>query len=211
MRAVLNKVSRREQRTTAVGTRPGASWRVGALVLALSLSASVWTQPEDPGRFEVRTGTTELINGVYYVDALIYLRLPTEVENALRSKFPLTIRIEVQFLNRLRFWFDPVEREVVQRYQLSYFPVSDRYVVYNVNVEETRSFGTLADALQYVGEVDDLPVVDASLLDEDRRYDVRIRAELDKKELSGPLRVRAWFRRDWSISSDWLQWRLDDE
>lgn len=185
--------------------------RVGALALALAFSASVPAQPEDPGKFEVRTGTTELVNGVYYVDALIYLRLPTEITEALRSKFPLTIRIEVQFLNRLWFWWDPVEREVVQRYQLSYLPVTDRYVVQNLNVEGLQSFVTLADALQYIGEVDDLPVVDASVLDEDRRYDVRIRAELDKKELPGPLRVRAWWRRDWSIGSDWLQWRLDDE
>lgn len=181
------------------------------LGLGLALAAVVGAQPEDPGSFEVRTGSTELENGVYYVDALIYLRLSSEVTNALHAKFPLTIRIEIQFLNRLRLWFDPVEREVVQRYQLSYYQVTDRYTVYNFNTDSMRSFETLQAALQYIGEVDHLPAIDASVLDEDRRYDVRIRAVLDKSELPGPLFVATWFRRDWSIESDWLQWRLDDE
>jgi hypothetical protein len=58
---------------------------------------------------------------------------------------------------------------------------------------------------------DNLPVVDAALLDEDRRYDIRVRAVLDTDELPGPLRLLAFWRRDWSIESDWLQWRLDDD
>jgi hypothetical protein len=43
------------------------------------------------------------------------------------------------------------------------------------------------------------------------RYDIRIRAALDHDDLAGPFRLLAFWRNDWSISSEWLTWRLDAE
>lgn len=168
-------------------------------------------QIEDPGDFRVVTATHELIDGVYNIDAQLYLRLSTDATRALRA-VPLTIRIEIEFLNRLWFWWDNAEFEKIQEYQLEYRSVSDRYVVRDMQVPNKQTpFAELADALEYVGRVENLPVVDASLLDDDRRYDVRIRAVLDKNDLPGPLRLFAFMRKDWSIGSEWFEWRLDDE
>lgn len=180
------------------------------LVIAIA-SPKLSAQERDPGAFEVRTGSHELVDGVYYVNGLISLRLPSEAANALHSRLPLTIRVEVEFLNRLRFWWDTSEHMVNRRSQLAYYPLTERYVVHNINTGDRDSFVTLTDALEFIGRVDKLPVVDAALLDEDRRYDVRIRAVLDTDELPGPLALLAFWRRDWSIESDWLQWRLDDD
>jgi hypothetical protein len=123
----------------------------------------------------------------------------------------LTIRVEVEFLNRLRFWWDTADASVSRRSQLNYYPLTDRYVVHHINTGDRESFETLTGALEYLGRVDMLPIVDAAVLDKDRRYDVRIRAVLDTDELPGPLRLLAFWRRDWSIESEWLQWRLDDD
>jgi len=191
--------------------RPALLLRAAICLLTAVGSVSVWAQSEDSGDFEVRTGTHELIDGVYYANALINMRLPSDAINALHSRLPLTIRVEVEFLNRLWFWWDAAEFEVSQRSQLIYYPLTERYIVNNVNTGERESFVTLTDALAYLGRVDRLPVVDAAALDDDRRYDIRIRAVLDTVELPGPLRLLAFWRRDWSIESDWLQWRLDDE
>ena len=177
----------------------------------LAVWQSAWAQVDDSGAFEVRTASHELIDGVYYVDALISLRLPSEATNALHSRLPLTIRIEVEFLNRLWFWWDAAEHTVSRRSQLAYYPLTERYVVHNINTGDRVSFESLTDALEFLGRVDKLPVVDAALLDDDRRYDVRIRAVLDTDDLPGPLRLLAFWRKDWSIESDWLQWRLDDD
>jgi len=180
-------------------------------LLAGIVSAPLRAQPEDSGQFEVRTGTHELIDGVYYVNAQIYLRLPTKARIALDSGLPLTIRIEVEFLNRLRLWWDPVDHEVSKRLQLRYHSLTNRYIVYDISTDDREDFVTLAGALEYIGRVDHLPIVDAAVLDDDRRYEVRVRAVLDKDQLPGALRLVAFWRRDWSIASDWLQWRLDDE
>lgn len=184
---------------------------LAAAFLWLAISSAASAQVDDPGAFEVRTATHELIDGVYYVNALISLRLPSEANNALHSRLPLTIRVEIEFLNRLWFWWDAAEHTVSRRSQLAYYPLTERYVVHNINTGDRVSFESLTDALEFLGRVDQLPVVDAALLDEDRRYDVRVRAVLDTDELPGPLRLLAFWRTDWSIESDWLQWRLDDE
>lgn len=185
--------------------------RVAVFLLAAIGSAGLSAQSEDPGDFEVRSGSHDLIDGAYYVNAQISLRLPSDATDALHSRLPLTIRVEVEFLNRLRLWWDTVEHQVSQRSQLIYYPLTDRYVVNNINTGERSSFVSLTDALEYLGRVDGLPIVDAAVLDEDRRYDVRIRAVLDTIELPGPLSLLAFWRRDWTIESDWLQWRLDDD
>jgi hypothetical protein len=183
---------------------------IAAAILSLAAGPAARAQLDDPGAFEVRTASHELIDGVYYVNALISLRLPSEATNALHSRLPLTIRVEVEFLNRLWFWWDAAEHSVSRRSQLAYYPLTERYVVHNINTGDRASFESLTDALDFLGRVDRLPVVDAALLD-DRRYDIRVRAVLDTDDLPGPLRLLAFWRNDWSIESDWLQWRLDDD
>jgi hypothetical protein len=186
------------------------------LILSLLLAGGLAAQDEDPGHFEVRSGSHELIDGVYYVDALIYLRLPSEAAEALRAPLPLTIRVEIEFRNRLRFWWDPASHVAVRRSLLTYSRVTDRYVVTHiqtrdgVETREREDFVTLAGALEFIGRVDRFPVVAAAQLDDDRRYDIRVRAALDKDDLPGVIRFVAFWRRSWSIASDWLLWRLDE-
>ena len=184
--------------------------RLLILALALLRAPALLAQPEDSGNFRVVTASHELIGDVYHIDAQIYLRLPSEAMSVLRS-VPLTIRIEVEFLNRLRFWFDNTEHATVLEYELEYRSVSDRYVVRDMQTGKQTPFARLPNALELIGEVDSVPVVDAALLDEDRRYDVRIRAALDRSNLLGPWSLIAFFRRDLAISSEWFEWRLDDE
>jgi hypothetical protein len=182
-----------------------------ALIAAALLAGTAAAQPEYGGHFEVRSGADERRSGVWYVDAIIDLRLSSQATEALHAGLPLTIIIEAEILHRLRLWWDSIEAAVSRRTQLTYHAVTDRYLVRNINTGERDSFTTLAGALAFMGRVDDLPVVDAALLNESRRYAVRVRAVLDTDELPGPLRLIAFWRNDWSIDSEWLQWNLDVE
>jgi len=38
-----------------------------------------------------------------------------------------------------------------------------------------------------------------------------VRAVLDTERLPGPLRLLAFWRRDWSLGSEWYRWPLADE
>jgi hypothetical protein len=166
---------------------------------------------EDPGRFEVREAHVDLSSGVYFLNASIEYRLSSDTRAALQSGVPLTIRLEVELLNNRRFWFDNEDAALRQLYQLEYHALSERYIVQSLNSGDQASFSSLFAALNYLGRVEHLPLIDAALIDPDRDYDIRLRAVLDVEQFPGPLRLLAFWRRDWSLGSDWYRWRLQDD
>ena len=182
---------------------------VAAVALVLCLLPIAWAQ--DSGSFEIEAGELELVDDVFFLDAKASLELSSQARDALDSGLTLSIRYELEFLNRLRLWWDTEEATLRQRYQLEYHALTERYRVTNVNTGDQVMFADLGGALDFVGRIEDLPAIDAAVLDADRRYDVRLRVLLDTERLPGPLRLIAFWRRDWSIGSDWMTWRLDEE
>jgi hypothetical protein len=166
---------------------------------------------DDPGYFEVRSAMAELRGDVYFLNAVISYRLSTEARDALHSGVPLGIRLDVEIIHPRRWWFDNENATLRQSYQLEYHALSERYIVLNVNSGEQASFGTLSAALEHLGRVDRLPLIDTAVLDDGRGYYVRLRAVLDEEQFPGPLRLLAFWRRDWSIASEWYRWPLRSE
>jgi hypothetical protein len=193
----------------------------GGFALAIGAAASASAQDllpsqpvqiaDDPGHFEVRTGSVELRDGVYFLDAAIDYSLSSEARDALQSGVPLTIRLEVEIAHGRRFWFDNELANLQQRYQLEYHALSERYIVQNVNSGDQESFASLFAALNYLGRIERLPLIDAALVDDSREYDVRLRAVLDVEQFPGPLRLLAFWRRDWSLASEWYRWPLQSD
>ena len=196
----------------------------GALRSLLLTSAWVWVavasaQPfvapqesgDEPGHFEVLSARAQLSGGVYFLDASIAYELSAEARKALDSGVPLTFRLDVELIHPRRWWFDNEDANLRQRYQLEYHLLSERYIVINVNSGDQASFASLSAALSYLGRIEHLPLIDAAVLDEGRDYDLRLRAVLDVEQLPGPLRLLAFWRRDWSLSSGWYRWQLASE
>ena len=163
---------------------------------------------QDPGYFEVREARTQLKDGVYFLDALIEYRLSSDARTALESGLPLTIRVEVELLRNRRLWFDAEDAALHQRYQLEYHALSERYTIQNLNSGDQTSFSTLNAALDWLGHVNRFPLIDAALIEPGHEYYLRMRAVLDAEKLPGPLRLIAFWRRDWSLGSDWYRWQL---
>ena len=178
------------------------------LAVALAIMHAARAQDDEEGSFEVRTASSELIDGVYFVNALIDLRLSSEASEALAAGVPLIVQIEVDLIRVRRFWVDDEEVDVDQRFVLEYHALTERYLVRNVNRGDQASFATVMAALNYLGRIERLPFIDAPLLESGRSYDARIRARLDMDEFSGPLRLLTFWRREFSLSSDWFRWRL---
>ena len=193
---------------------------VVAATLALPLHAQPLVRPappivvdeqSDPGFFEVRSAMAELRGGVYFVNAVISYRLSTDARDALHSGVPLGIRLDMEIIHPRRWWFDNENAVLRQAYQLEYHALSERYIVLNVNSGEQASFGSLFAALEFLGRVERLPLIDTAVLDDGRGYYVRLRAVLDEEQFPGPLRLLAFWRRDWSIASEWYRWPLRSE
>ena len=182
---------------------------IGAAIVLLSGVALAQNAVERAGYFEVRSASTELVGGVHMLDARLQLVLSSEALNALNSGVPLTIELQMQVIRSRRFYLDALDAELAFRFELEYRPISQRYIVRNLNTGNQDSFATLYSALNNLGRVQRLPVIDESLLIPDRNYRVRLRALLATEQYSAPLRLLFFWRDEWQLKSEWYEWKLE--
>ncbi len=185
--------------------------RVCWLALALGPGAGLVAQDaiEREGYFEVRSASTELLDGVHVLDARLQLVLSSEALAALNSGVPLTIELQIQLIRERRLYLDSLDAELEVRYVLEYRPLSQRYIVRNVNSGDQDSFATLYSALNNLGRIQRLPVIDDALLVPDRPYRVRLRAMLQTQQYPAPLRMLFFWRSQWQLQSEWFEWSLE--
>lgn len=181
-----------------------------SLVLFMAGSGIAQDEPEREGYFEVRSAATQLVNGVHLLDARLQLVLSSEALQALGSGVPLTIELQLEVVRARRMYFDSLDAELAIRYELEYRPLSQRYIVRNLNSGDQDSFATLYSALNNLGRVQGLPVIDHSLLEPDKTYRVRLRAMLNTQQYSAPLRLLFFWRNQWQLQSEWIEWPLED-
>ena len=189
------------------GMLRGATIAVGTVLLA---GVALAQDPvERAGYFEVRSASTELVGGVHMLDARLQLVLSSEALKALNSGVPLTIELQMQVIRSRRYYLDALDAELAFRFELEYRPISQRYIVRNLNTGNQDSFATLYSALNSLGRVQRLPVIDETLLAPGREYRVRLRALLATEQYSAPLRLLFFWRDEWQLKSEWYEWKLE--
>jgi len=182
---------------------------VGAVCI-LIVSLAPLTVAHSKGQpFVIRSAESRLYQGVWYVSALIDFRLSDEALAALDSGVVLTFELQFELDRIRRYWMDKSIATLEQSFELSYQPLSERYVVRNLNSGKQGSFATLFSALNSMGRIDDLPLIDASLLDAGEQYEIAMRAVLDQNTLPGPLRLLAFWSSGFRLESDWYVWILN--
>jgi hypothetical protein len=184
------------------------------LVLALLVVLAIGTglaqdDIEREGYFEVRSATTEVREGVHTLDARLQLVLSSEALAALESGVTLTIELQMQAIRVRRWLVDDAVAELAVRYELEYRPLSQRYIVKNLNSGEQDSFATLYSALNSLGRIQGLPVIDDALFDPDRQYRIRLRAMLNTQQYPATLRLLFFWRGQWQLQSEWFEWSLE--
>ncbi|MDX1516796.1 MAG: DUF4390 domain-containing protein [Woeseiaceae bacterium] len=181
-----------------------------ALVALMAVTVSRAQDPiEREGYFEVRSASTRQVGGVYLLDARLQLVLSSEALQALNSGVPLTIELQMQLIRVRRFYMDALDAELEVRFELEYRPLSQRYLVRNLNSGNQDSFATLYSALNSLGRVSNLPVIDDALLADDKPYRIRLRAMLQTEQYSAPLRLLFFWRSQWQLQSEWYEWMLE--
>ena len=189
------------------GTIRGAL--IAACVSLLGSAALAQDPVERAGYFEVRSASTELSGGVHMLDARLQLVLSSEALNALNSGVPLTIELQMQVIRSRRFYLDAVDAELAFRFELEYRPISQRYIVRNLNSGDQDSFSTLYAALNNLGRIQQLPVIDDAVLDADSRYRLRLKARLSTRQYPAALRLLFFWRSQWQLESEWYEWTLE--
>ena len=183
-----------------------------ALLLALLVSGSALAQDEEQDRegyFEIRSAESELTDGVHVLDARMQLVLSSDALRALSSGFTLTIELQAELIRVRRWYIDNLEAELATRYELEYHPLTQRYLVRNLNSGDKDSFATLYSALNNLGRVQGLPLIDDAVLEADSTYRIRVRALLQTRQYSAPLRMLFFWRGQWQLESEWSEWILE--
>jgi len=198
-RAPVNKPSKR------------AVFFTGFVVLVALLMQPGLAQDEleRAGYFEVRSATTRQAGGVHTLDARLQLVLSSEALDALSSGVPLVIELQLELIRARRFWWDDAEADLAVRHELEYRPLSQRYIVRNINSGDQDSFATLYSALNNLGRIQGLPVIDDALLQPGEDYRVRLRAMLQTQQYPAPLRLLLFWRDEWQLKSEWFEWLLE--
>ena len=199
--------------TRAGNAAPRGRRVLRALAVAATLLAVVQVAAQDEvdrqGYFDVRSASTSVRDGVIWLDARLQLVLSDDALAALDNGVPLTIDLSLEVVRERRFLPDPADAALTLRYQLEYRPLSERYIVSNLNSGDQDSFATLYSALNNLGRIQDLPVLDLSILDPDADYRMRLQAVLSTQQYPAPLRLLFFWRDDWQLKSEWFEWSLE--
>ena len=187
------------------------SRRLSFAILVVLMLGTVLAQEnvDREGYFEVRSASTQSVNGVHTLDARLQLVLSSEALAALESGVTLTIEVQLQLIRSRRMLIDSVDAELVTRYELEYRPLSQRYMLKNLNSGDQDSFATLYSALNSLGRIQGLPVIDDELLIPDRSYRLRLRAMLNTQQYPASLRLLFFWRGQWQLQSEWFEWLLE--
>ena len=184
----------------------------GVLVAFAVLASGLGTAQESierEGYFEVRSAETSIVGGVHVLDARLQLVLSSDALAALESGVTLTVELQLHVIRSRRFLVDSVDAELAVRYELEYRPLIQRYTVKNLNSGHQDSFATLYSALNSLGRIQGLPVIDEALLVPDKDYRVRVRAMLNTQQYPASLRLLFFWRGKWQLQSEWYEWSLE--
>lgn len=182
---------------------------LAAAWLAAATPGLAQERPVREGHFDVRSASTTLDAGVIELDARLQLVLSDEALTALEAGVPLTIELKLEVVRERRFLPDSLEAELSLRYELEYRPLSQRYIVRNLNSGNQDSFATLYSALNNLGRIQELPVIDESILEQRADYRMRLQALLSTRQYPAPLRILFFWRDQWQLKSDWYEWSLE--
>jgi Domain of unknown function (DUF4390) len=157
-------------------------------------------------QMEIRSAYVEASESVYLLNATIAFELPDGARRAIREGVPLTLDLEIAVQRGRRLWLDETVATLEQHYELVFHALSERYLVRNLNSGEQSSFATLDSALDFLRVISNLPILDGALLENDRRYEIGLRASLDVRTMPDTLRFVLFWTDDWRQRSEWYTW-----
>ena len=177
-------------------------------VCALLISGELPARDKS-GALVVTDAEVELGEAAWQLNAWVDISLSQGARKALKNGIPLVFEFQVQALEKRPWLWDRVIAEHRKTREVQYHPLSRTYIVKDLNIGEQRSYRRLEEAMQSVGVLLNISVLDYGLVDDSGDYTVRLRATLDIESLPTPVRLLAYVSSRWDMKSAWYQWPLE--
>lgn len=156
----------------------------------------------------IRDMRSLLVDGVYRLSAHVRFDMDRKVQAALDSGVPLVVDVEMEVVRDRYFPWPETVAELDWRYVIQYHALSQRYIVKNLSTESQQSFRRMEDVLETLGNIYDVPIIEAARLKDGERYRARMRVAFDVESLPTPIRLWAYFHSDWKLTGGWYEWPL---
>lgn len=157
----------------------------------------------------IKHASSKLVDDVYQLDAKLEFNFDPEMIDALEHGISFSIDINVLIKRKRKWLWDPKVREDTLSFRLEQHPLSNRYLVTNLNNNNTRQFQTLGDALDFLGTIHNYNLVSRNVLSRDEKYICMIKADLNTETLPPAIRPIAAVSKKWRLDSPWYEWHLD--
>lgn len=180
------------------------------LATSISLICLAWITNASAQGFTIRSVETHLADKVYQLSAQVDYHLTPQVLEALQNGVPIVIAIDIKVEKERNWWLNKTVAELKQGYMLLRHSLSEKYIVNNLNSGVQKDFSRIEDAIEALGHVDSLPILDAKLVDNGSHYRVLLRTYLDIEALPAQVRPLAYLSSPWRLESEWYQWPLQN-
>lgn len=178
------------------------------LLVCVWLSLVLFVIPVLADGINIRQAASRLQDNTFVIDAEIDYEFSGVALEALENGVPLTVDIHVQVRRDGAWIWEEDVTDFHKRRQLRYLPLSSAYEVIGFEGEEKRRFISRLAAIEALGEIQNMPVVEAKQLETGETYRMEIRSKLDIEALPVPLRPTAYMSSGWKLSSEWSKWHI---
>jgi hypothetical protein len=158
--------------------------------------------------FEVVQVRTRLDGDNYLLDARIDYGFSDRALEALDNGVPLTLLVQLQVRPAKAWVWTENLTDLAFRYRIRYKPLSESYLVTQLPGRDGHTYVSRDAAIDALGEITDLHLLNHDRLDPETDYELRIRVSLDIEQLPLPLRPMAYLHPAWKQASDWTRWPL---
>lgn len=164
---------------------------------------------EDGVAFRVQNASFSLDETLLELNYEIEIELPAYISIAIEQGFAVPLMFEVEILSPIKYWPDRKIVSLKQQYQLHFLPMLGSYVIFDLNAGQRYYFDSLNEAVEYLREVNNYPMLDVNNISDERSYYARLRFGIDSDELPLPLKSSSLWDNDWNLKSDWYTWDIE--
>lgn len=164
---------------------------------------------EDGVAFRVQNASFSLDETLLELNSEIEIELPAYISIAIEQGFAVPLMFEVEILSPIKYWPDRKIVSLKQQYQLHFLPMLGSYVIFDLNAGQRYYFDSLNEAVEYLREVNNYPMLDVNNISDERSYYARLRFGIDSDELPLPLKSSSLWDNDWNLKSDWYAWDIE--
>ncbi len=177
------------------------AWTLATVLLCAAAPATA---------FEVVSGRTQITADAIVTNAEVKLSLSDEVIEAVRKGIEIRMLVTLRLYRVRPLIWDEQIAEWQSGFRLKYHDLSTTFVVVDERSGELETFATVRDALDSLSRMRiELPVITATMPDNEYGYRVSMRVELDRSTLPPPLKLVSEISSAWDLGGNWTQWSAE--